>query len=362
MTRRVLITGGMGFIGGHLCEALLARGDHVTTLDNLSTGRRANVAHLLAHPSFRTVVDAVDDEAVLDALCSESDLIVHLAAAVGVELIVADPIRTIETNINGTAAVLRAAERHGLRTLLASTSEVYGKSPKLPFREDDDVVLGATSKSRWSYAASKMIDEFLGLAYAAERNVPVVVFRLFNTVGPRQTGRYGMVVPRFVHAAVEGRPLPIYGDGEQSRCFLHVSDAVDAITRLADADAAVGEVFNIGSSEKVTIRELADRVLERVDKWRGEVELVPRSARLSFVTYEQAYAAGFEDMRSRQPDTTKINRMTGWVPTHSLDDILDDVITEIASQRVIDLTPAKGPLPRSNPFTEQSESFADVVA
>ncbi|HEX7975893.1 MAG TPA: NAD-dependent epimerase/dehydratase family protein, partial [Anaerolineales bacterium] len=242
---RVLITGGAGFIGSHLAEAMLERGRGVTVIDDLSTGRFENIAHLVGHPDFRFAIDSITNEAVMDRLASECDVIFHLAAAVGVMLIVEQPVHTIETNVMGTEAVLRAALRYRAKVLIASTSEVYGKGNHLPFREDDDVVLGPTSRSRWSYAASKMVDEFLGLAYHREKGLPVVVFRLFNTVGPRQTGRYGMVIPRFVQQALRGDPLTVYGDGEQSRCFLHVHDAVEAILALADCSQAVGQVFNI---------------------------------------------------------------------------------------------------------------------
>jgi UDP-glucose 4-epimerase len=334
--RRVLITGGMGFVGGHLSEALLCNGDHVTALDNLTTGRWENISHLLDNPSFRTVVGDVEDRVVLDRLVSESDLVIHLAAVVGVELIVLDPIRTIETNIHGTSAVLAATNRYRVKTLIASTSEVYGKSPQLPFQELSDVVLGSTAKNRWAYAASKMVDEFLGLAYHQQHGLPVVVFRLFNTVGPRQSGQYGMVVPRFVQAALDDREIPIHGDGTQSRTFLHVHDAVDAIRRLAENDDAVGKVFNVGSLNVITIERLAERVLERIDMWRGASG--GRFAdRVRYIPYEVAYEPGFEDMHSRRPDTTRIAALTGWTPTRSLDEILDDVIADrvIARDRAL---------------------------
>lgn len=328
--RTVLVTGAMGFVGSHLCEALLDRGDRVLALDNLSTGQMANVEHLLDHPRFKTVVADVEDRLVLDRLVSESDLVIHLAAVVGVELIVADPIRNLETNIRGTSAVLEAAERYRVKTMIASTSEVYGKSDALPFKESGDVTLGPTSLSRWSYAASKMVDEFLGLAYHEHRGLPVVVFRLFNTVGPRQTGRYGMVVPRFVQAALDDRPIPVYGDGQQSRCFLHVADAIAAILALADRPEALGQVYNVGSTELVTIEQLAERVLERVDKWRGAVSDTPFEARITRIPYSQAYGRGYEDMRTRRPDTTKVTALTGWHAKRTLDDTLDDVIRAYA--------------------------------
>jgi len=318
---RALITGGAGFIGSHLAEALLARGDAVTIIDNLSTGKFENIAHLVGHPRFRFAIDDITNEMVMDRLASECDVIFHLAAAVGVMLIVEQPVHTIETNVMGTEAVLKAALRYRAKVLLASTSEVYGKGNQIPFREEDDVVLGPTCRSRWAYAASKMVDEFLGLAYHREKGLPVTVFRLFNTVGPRQTGQYGMVIPRFVQQALKGEPLTIYGDGRQSRCFLHVQDAVEAILALAEAPEAVGEVFNIGSTAEVTIEALARQVIEMVS---GEHE--EAGSQVRFIPYEEAYAVGFEDMRRRVPDISKIRRVTGWVPKRSLEDTLKDIV------------------------------------
>ncbi len=338
---RVLITGGAGFVGSHLAETLLARGHTVTIVDDLSTGRFENIAHLTGHPRFRFAIDTITNEVVMDRLASECDVIFHLAAAVGVRLIVEQPVHTIETNVMATEVVLKTALRYRAKVLLASTSEVYGKGNRVPFREDDDVVLGPTSRSRWAYAASKMVDEFLGLAYYREKGLPVVVFRLFNTVGPRQTGRYGMVIPRFVSQALRGEPLTVYGDGQQSRCFLHVSDAVDAILRLAASEAAVGKVFNIGSTQEISILDLARRVItstERYQRWRmkstppaGEILQSEQQidARIVFVPYEEAYAEGFEDMARRVPDISRICETAGWQPAHSLDDTLDDVIAAI---------------------------------
>ncbi len=325
--RRVLITGGAGFIGSHLAEALLARGNRVTVIDNLSTGSFENIAHLTAHPLFRFAIDTITNEVVMDRLVSECDLIIHLAAAVGVRLIVEHPVHTIETNVNGTEAVLRLAARYRVKVLIASTSEVYGKRNHVPFCEDDDVVLGPTSRSRWAYAASKMVDEFLGLAYYREKGLPVVIFRLFNTVGPRQTGRYGMVIPRFVKQALNGEPLTVYGDGSQSRCFMHVADAVRAIEGLASHPGAVGRVFNVGSTEEVTILDLARRVLQQVD---GQVD----ENRIRFVSYDQAYAEGFEDMKRRVPDVRRIRTLLGWEPRYSLDNILKDVVEYFKSEGV----------------------------
>ena len=307
-----LITGAAGFIGSHLVDALLARGNRVLGLDNLSTGRLQNIAHQLDHPRFHFARANLGDEIVLDRLASEADVIVHLAAAVGVELIVERPTYTIETNVLGTEAVLRTALRYRCRVLLASTSEVYGKGSKIPFCEEDDIVLGPTSKSRWGYSASKMIDEFLGLAYHREHGLPVVPFRLFNTTGPRQTGRYGMVVPRFVGQALRGEPITIFGDGTQRRCFCDVDDAVRAIVGLAEHPDSPGRTFNVGGHEEVTIRELAVRVKATVDS----------PSEIAFVPYAEAYAAGFEDMERRVPSTERINELIGWRPGISLDQIL----------------------------------------
>jgi UDP-glucose 4-epimerase len=307
-----LITGAAGFIGSHLVDALLARGHRVLGLDNLSTGRLQNIEHHLDHPRFQFARANLDDEIVLDRLASEADIIVHLAAAVGVSLVVERPAHTIETNVMGTEAVLRVALRYGCRVLLASTSEVYGKGSKIPFSEDDDVLLGPTSKSRWGYAASKMIDEFLGLAYHREHGLPVVPFRLFNTAGPRQSGRYGMVIPRFVGQALRGEPITIFGDGAQRRCFCDVNDAVRAIVGLAAHADAAGRVFNIGSQEEVSIRQLAERVKVITDS-QSEIIYVP---------YSEAYATGFEDMARRVPDTERLTALIGWRPEVSLEQLL----------------------------------------
>jgi len=323
---RALITGGAGFIGSHLAEALLSRGHHVTVIDNLSTGRFENIQHLVDHPRFRFAIDTITNEVVMDRLVSECDVIFHLAAAVGVMLIVEKPVHTIETNVMGTEAVLKVALRYRAKVLIASTSEVYGKGNHIPFREDDDVVLGPTSRNRWAYAASKMVDEFLTLAYHREKGLPVVIYRLFNTVGPRQTGRYGMVIPRFVQQALRGETLEVYGDGQQSRCFLHVTDAVDAILALADCSEAVGEVFNIGSVEEITIDGLARRILDRAQQFSNKSEIVSRQ--IKYVPYDQAYAIGFEDMRQRVPDVTKIAQFTGWKPKRSLEQILQDILED----------------------------------
>ncbi|MCB0132172.1 MAG: GDP-mannose 4,6-dehydratase [Caldilineaceae bacterium] len=313
----VLITGGAGFIGSHLARTLLERGDTVAVLDNLSTGTFDNIRGLVDQPRFRFAIDDLNNPLVLDRLASQADAIVHLAAAVGVQLVVEHPTATIETNVLGTHAVLQAARRYRCRTLIASTSEVYGKSSKLPFGEDDDLVLGPSSRSRWSYAASKLLDEFLGLAAYREFELPVTITRFFNTVGPGQSGRYGMVVPRFVQQAVRQEPLSIYGNGEQTRCFCHVADTVRALTALLDrADVAAGEVFNIGSEEEITINHLANQV----------IAAAASTSQTVYVPYREAYAPGFEDMLRRVPDTTKVRTTIGWQPTHSLQDILGDVI------------------------------------
>lgn len=332
--RRVLITGGTGFIGSHLAERLANAGDRVTLLDNLSTGHLDNVAHLVADGRATVVQGDVADRAVLDELVADCDVVFHLAAALGVHYVVDRPVETIQVNVAGTEAVLDAAVKHGTKVLVASTSEVYGKGAKLPFSEDDDVVLGPTSRSRWCYAASKMLDEFLALGYHTQFGLPVVVFRLFNTVGPRQNGRYGMVVPRFVDAALRGGELPVHGDGGQSRCFMHVDDAVRAIHALSECPAAVGQVFNIGAMTPITMGALAELVQAKVAAKTGV-----DTSTIRLVPYAEAYGPGFEDMRERLPCTAKIDALTGWRPTRDLDAILDDVIDAMA-ERVGALRPA----------------------
>jgi UDP-glucose 4-epimerase len=316
MSHNFLITGGAGFIGSHLSELLLQEGHHVVAIDNLSTGRLDNVQHLCQHSKFQFVRETITNSQVLDRLTSQADIVIHLAAVVGVKLIVEDPVNTIATNIMGTEAVLTTANRYGCKVMLASTSEVYGKGFKVPFNEEDDTVMGPTSHSRWSYATSKAIDEFLGLAYYQQFGLPVVVMRFFNTVGPRQTGRYGMVLPRFVRQALAGEPLTIYGDGEQSRCFSDVADIVDATYKLSEHPEAIGKVFNIGSTEEVTIRELAERVLKATGS----------SSKIVYVPYEEAYAPGFEDMRRRVPDLERITSLIGYSPQYTLEQTLKRVI------------------------------------
>ncbi len=313
---RALITGGAGFIGSHLSDELLRRGHRVHVIDDLSTGAFDNVRHLKGSPNFSYTIDSAHNRSLMSELVDEADVVYHLAAAVGVELIVESPVRTIETNVHCTEVVLAAAAKKRKPVLVASTSEVYGKSKSLPFREDGDLVMGATDKGRWSYACSKAIDEFLALAYWKERKLPTVVVRLFNTVGPRQTGQYGMVVPSFVRAALAERDLRVFGDGSQSRCFGHVGDVVTALADLMETDAHFGEVFNIGSTEEVSILHLAERVVAATGS-QSEIVTVP---------YEDAYEAGFEDMVRRIPDTTKIHDALGWSTTRTLDAILSDVI------------------------------------
>ena len=324
---RALITGGAGFIGSHLAETLLAAGHHVTIIDNLSTGRFGNIEHLVGQPGFHFAIDSITNEIVLDRLASECDTIFHLAAAVGVELIVRQPVHTIETNVMGTEAVLRAARRYRAHVLIASTSEVYGKGSRVPFSEDDDVLIGPTSRNRWAYAASKMVDEFLALAYHHEVGLPVTILRYFNTVGPRQTGQYGMVVPRLVGQAQRGEPLTVFGDGRQSRCFCDVQDVVRATILLAQHPQAVGQVFNIGSTREVSISELARLVLAVLacDPTTDEC-----TQRIRFVPYAEAYAPGFEDMRRRVPDTSKVRRILDWSPVIPLEETIRRVAAALS--------------------------------
>lgn len=310
---RVLITGGAGFIGSHVADALSARGDEILILDDLSTGSVENIRHLKDRPGVQCWFDSVMNRNLLAELVDESDLVIHLAAAVGVRLIVESPVRTIDTNIHGTELVLRSAQKKKKTVFIASTSEVYGKSEDIPFREEGDLVLGATTKGRWSYAASKALDEFLALAFWKEKKLPVIVGRFFNTTGPRQTGRYGMVVPTFVQQAIEGKPLTVFGNGKQSRCFCYVADLVEAVLRLIATPVAVGQVFNIGNSEEITIEDLARLVKARL-KSDSEIRYRP---------YEEAYEGGFEDMQRRVPSIAKIEGYVGWRPCTSLVDTID---------------------------------------
>ena len=318
---KVLITGGAGFIGSHLAESLLERGDEVYVLDDLSTGSIDNIEHLKGAKGFRYTIDTVMNEPSTAEQVDRVDVVVHLAAAVGVRLIVESPVHTIETNVHGTETVLKLANKKKKRVLLASTSEVYGKSVEFPFREDSDLVMGPTTKGRWSYACSKAIDEFLALAYYKEKKLPVTVVRLFNTVGPRQTGRYGMVIPNFVRQALAGAPITVHGDGSQRRCFTDVSDVVRALLGLIDHPDAIGEVFNVGSQQEVSILDLAKKVKAKA---KSASEIV-------FVPYEKAYEEGFEDMPRRVPDTSKIEKLVGFRPTVSLDAILERVIEHLST-------------------------------
>jgi UDP-glucose 4-epimerase len=313
---RYLITGGAGFIGSHLADELLQRGHEVFIADDLSTGSIENIRHMKSHPRFHYVIDSCANVPVMAELVDSCDRIYHLAAAVGVKLIVESPVRTIETNVHLTEVMLTLANKKKRPILVASTSEVYGKSDQLPFREDGDLVLGATHKGRWSYACSKAIDEFLAIAYWKERRLPTVVCRLFNTVGPRQTGQYGMVIPNFVRQALAGVPITVYGDGKQSRCFTHVSDVVRALIALLDNERCFGQVYNIGNTSEITIADLAKQVREMCGS-RSEIE---------YISYEQAYEHGFEDMPRRVPDLTKIQASIKWSPTIPLSQILKDVV------------------------------------
>ena len=325
--RVALITGGAGFIGSHLAEALLERGYQVTGIDNLSTGRFENIDHLTEQPRFRFVNDSIVNEIVMDRLVSECDLIFHMAAVVGVELILRDPLGVIETNVLGTHAVLKAAKRYRKKVLIASTSEIYGKNDQVPFREDADRVLGPTTMSRWSYSTSKAVDELMGLACYQQMGLPVIIFRLFNTIGPRQSGQYGMVVPRFVQQVLQGKPLTVYGDGQQTRSFCNVLDTVRAIVGLAQCPEAVGQVFNVGSTNEISILELARQVIRlSAGLTGGPSKLGIGTDPIEFVPYDQAYKADFEDMQRRVPDVSKIKEFIGWAPERSLDDALTDII------------------------------------
>jgi UDP-glucose 4-epimerase len=313
---RALITGGAGFIGSHLSEALLDRGSQVLILDNLSTGSIDNIAHLKGRPGFEYFIDSVNNEPLLAELIDRSDVVFHLAAAVGVKLIVEQPVHTIETNVHGTEVVLKHANKKKKLVVIASTSEVYGKSDDVPFREDADLVLGPTPKHRWAYACSKALDEFLALAYWKERKLPVIIVRFFNTVGPRQTGQYGMVIPNFVRQALAGEAITVFGDGTQSRAFTHVCDVVDGLLRLVAEPKAVGQVINIGTTQEITIAALAERIRD----------LSGSTSAIRFVPYDEAYESGFEDMPRRLPDLGRIISLIGYKPRHSLDDILVQVI------------------------------------
>lgn len=323
---RALITGGAGFIGSHLAEELLRRGKEVLVIDDLSTGSIENIEHLRGQAGFRYMVDTVMNRPLLAESVDQCDTIFHLAAAVGVRLIVESPVRTIETNVRATELVLELASKKRKKVLITSTSEVYGKSQSLPFREQDDLLIGPPDKGRWSYACSKAIDEFLALAYWREKKLPTIIVRLFNTIGPRQTGHYGMVAPTFIRQALAGEPVTVFGDGTQSRCFGWVGDVVDALIALTEHPDAVGKVFNIGHNQEVTIRELAERVISLTHS-RSSIRMIP---------YDQAYEAGFEDMHRRIPSLERIQKLIGYKPTKTLDQILEAIIrsqSEKASRR-----------------------------
>jgi UDP-glucose 4-epimerase len=338
---RALITGGAGFIGSHLAERLLTRGDEVLILDDLSTGSVENIRHLKDNEHFHYFLDSIQNRSLLAELVDESDVVFHLAAAVGVRLIVESPVRTIETNVNGTQFVLEAALKKKKLVFTASTSEVYGKSLQVPFHEDADLVLGPTTKGRWSYAASKALDEFLALSYWKEKKQPVIVARFFNTVGPRQTGRYGMVLPNFVRQALEAKPLTVFGSGKQTRCFCDVADCVEAVLRLIASDEAVGNVVNIGTDEEVSIEELANRVKQRTSS----------SSEIQYIPYDQAYEPGFEDMARRVPALEKLEELTGFRPATPLDTIIDRVVAHHCARR-----PIKSPRPKVRGKSRQARA------
>jgi UDP-glucose 4-epimerase len=328
---RFLITGGAGFIGSHLSDLLIEHGDRVHVLDDLSTGAIENICHLKHHPRFEYTIDSAANHHVVAELVDGADIVVHLAAAVGVKLVVASPVRAIETNVHCTEVVLAHASKKNRPVLIASTSEVYGKSQALPFREDGDMQMGATDKGRWAYACSKAIDEFLAMAYWRERALPTTVVRLFNTVGPRQTGSYGMVVPRLVSQALADKPLTVFGDGQQKRCFCHVFDVVEALLALIGEESAYGNVFNVGATAEISILELAERIIEMTGS-RSDISLIP---------YAEAYGEGFEDMYRRIPDITKVQQLIGWRPARTLENIIQDVIDHQRSTSALE-TPHTG--------------------
>ena len=315
---KILITGGAGFVGSHLADRLIKGGHEITVIDDLSTGRYSNVEHLEDQKGFRLIIDTVLNQRLMEELIRETDRVYHMASAVGVRLIMEQPVKTIETIFHGTDVVLKFCSRYRKRVLIPSTSEVYGKGASIPFAEEDDLLTGATDKHRWAYACAKTLDEFLALAHWKETRLPVVVVRLFNTVGPRQTGQYGMVVPRFVHAALKNEPIPVYGDGTQARCFGHVSDVVEGLVKMLETPVCFGQVINIGNDEEVSIMGLADRA----------ITLTSSSSEIKFVPYEEAYGEGFEDMRRRVPSLEKAKRLIGYKPTRTLDNIINDVAGE----------------------------------
>lgn len=319
---KLLITGGAGFIGSHLAEELINNGHQVIALDNLSTGRLENVSRLVDNSRFELVVDTVLNENLVDKLVEKNDVIFHLAAAVGVELIVKKPLESLTTNIKGSEMILEMAHRYHKKVLITSTSEIYGKNTNGPLKEDDDRILGSPLKSRWSYSTAKAVDEMLAYVYWKQKNVPAVIVRLFNTVGPRQTGAYGMVLPRFIEQALKNKAITVYGTGKQSRCFVHVKDVVKALIRLIDEPRAVGEVFNIGSQEEISIEKLAREV----------IKITKSNSKIKYIPYEKAYEEGFEDMQRRIPDISKINKLIGFKPTYTLPEIIKDIVSYLKNQ------------------------------
>jgi UDP-glucose 4-epimerase len=319
---KILITGGAGFVGSHLADKLHGEGHEITIIDNLSTGRYQNVAHLEGKERFRLIIDTVLNESLMEELIRESDRVFHMASAVGVKLIMEHPVKTIETIFRGTDVVLNCCARFRKRVLIPSTSEVYGKSTQVPFAEDNDILKGSTSKHRWAYACAKELDEFLALAHWKETRLPVVIVRLFNTVGPRQTGQYGMVVPNFVKSAVRGEPLIVHGDGGQSRCFGHVLDVVEGLTKAIETPACFGQVMNIGNAEEVTIKQLAEKA----------IELTGSQSEIKYIPYEKAYGEGFEDMRRRVPSLEKAKRLINYQPTRTLELIINDVAEQFREE------------------------------
>jgi UDP-glucose 4-epimerase len=336
---RVLITGGAGFIGSHLAEALLFRGCRITIIDDLSTGRWANIAHLANNPHLRVVIASATEKDLMEREVAEHDIVFHLASAVGVKLVVDEPVKTVETIFHATDVVLRAASRYRRPVLITSTSEVYGKSTQIPFNEDDDVVMGATVKRRWAYACAKALDEFLALAHFHQTALPVYIVRLFNTVGPRQTGQYGMVVPSFVHSALRNEPITIYGDGEQRRCFCSVHDVVRALVDLPTVPAAAGKVVNVGTQQEISIRGLAERVRE----------LCNSKSEIRHISYDEAYGPGFDDMQRRVPDLRRVRELIGWTPRIQLDEIITQVAQSLEDQ---------GESPRSVPTPVVPQSYS----
>jgi UDP-glucose 4-epimerase len=319
---KILITGGAGFVGSHLADKLIAEGHEITVIDDLSTGRYSNIAHLEDGPGFRLIIDTVLNERLMEELIRETDRVYHMASAVGVRLIMEQPVKTIETIFHGTDVVLKFCSRYRKRVLIPSTSEVYGKGASVPFREDGDLLTGATDKHRWAYACAKTLDEFLALAHWKETRLPVVVVRLFNTVGPRQTGQYGMVVPRFVHAAIKNDPIQVHGDGTQARCFGHVHDVVEGLVKLLDTPECFGQVINLGNDEEVTILGLAEKA----------IELTRSTSDIQYVSYDEVYGEGFEDMLRRVPSLEKARRLIGYKPTRTLEDIINDVAAEFRNE------------------------------